>query len=72
MLLLHDIRLIDENPEEGRHQLTASIPLKAGWHPLCLLYRIKAGRPDFKLRVITPDGTELPINRTTAGHLPQE
>lgn len=71
MLFVHDIRLIDENAEEGRHVLSGSLPLKAGWHPVRYLHRTKAGKAEFGLRLFAPNGTEIPLNQKTAGHLPQ-
>lgn len=67
MLFVHDIRLIPENPEEGRHQLSGSLPLRAGWHPIRYCYRTKRGNPDFQLRVTDSRGNEIPIRQDHTG-----
>jgi arylsulfatase A-like enzyme len=43
MLLLHDIRVIDEPMKKSAGKFSVSVRLKAGWHPLRLLYRHAAG-----------------------------
>jgi hypothetical protein len=49
MLFLHDIRVIDEPLENSSGKFSGSVRLKAGWHPLRLLYRHNAARPRLEL-----------------------
>jgi arylsulfatase A-like enzyme len=43
MLFLHDIRVIDEPMTNSAGKFSGSVRLKAGWHPLRLLYRHATG-----------------------------
>jgi uncharacterized sulfatase len=45
MLFLHDIRVIDEPMKSSAGKFSGSVRLKAGWHPLRLLYRHATGQP---------------------------
>ena len=45
MLFLHDIRVIDEPLKNSAGKFSGSVHLKAGWHPLRLLYRHVTGQP---------------------------
>jgi hypothetical protein len=45
MLFLHDIRVIDEPMKNSAGKFSGSARLKAGWHPLRLLYRHATGQP---------------------------
>ena len=51
MLFVHDIRVIDEpkTPEPGT--LSGNVLLKAGWHPLRLLYRQVATSPSLRFAI---------------------
>ncbi len=49
MLFLHDIRVIDEPMKNSAGKFTGSVRLKAGWHPLRLLYRHANGQPQLEL-----------------------
>jgi hypothetical protein len=58
MLFLHDIRVIDEPMKNSAGKFSGSVRLKAGWHPLRLLYRHATGQP----RLV------LPVKRQVANH----
>lgn len=68
MLFVHDIRLISENPKQERHELSGTLPLKAGWHPIRYYYRTSLPDLDFQFRVVSPDGGEIRLNRQNACH----
>ncbi len=69
-LFVHDIRLIEENKKATDEPRSGSLNLKAGLHPVELLYRIGEGKPDLTFEITGPDGNKLPI--TPASLEPQK
>ncbi len=70
MLFVHNIRLISENRNAGQYQMEAALPLKAGWHPIRYCYRSR-DKLDFDLKLIGPDGSEIPLEKGNIGlHFP--
>lgn len=62
MLFLHDIRVIDEPMKHAAGTFTGSVLLKAGWHPLRVLYRHNGtAQPDLKLTCQREKGTDYPL-----------
>lgn len=62
MLFVHDIRLLGENPQPAAGPRSATLPLKAGWHPVKVLYRSGNGSPSLSLSLQGPDGKDIPLN----------
>ncbi len=60
MLFVHDIRLIDEPKVVTDGKREGSVQLKAGWHPLRLLYRQTSSVPSLKFSISDEEGK--PVN----------
>ena len=65
MVFVHDIRLLDENTKPAKDAREASLPLKAGWHPVQVLCRTNVEKPTLSLKIKGPDGKELTLNKDT-------
>lgn len=63
MLKVHDIHLLDESAEAMSR--TATLPLKAGWHPLRVYYRRGPGQSQLNLKITGPNGKPVPLNMDT-------
>ena len=59
MLWLHDIHLIDNDFKNDDSEKSATIKLKAGYHPLRVAYAHKDGKPSLKLNCSTADKAQL-------------
>ncbi len=64
MLFLHDIRVIDEPMKNSAGKFSGKVRLKAGWHPLRLLYRHATGQPRLELTCQTAGGESLKLDAT--------
>jgi hypothetical protein len=64
MLFLHDIRVIDEPMKNSAGAFSGSVRLKAGWHPLRLLYRHAKGQPRLELTCQRSGGELLKLDAT--------
>jgi arylsulfatase A-like enzyme len=62
MLFLHDIRVIDEPMKNSAGKFSGSVRLKAGWHPLRLLYRHATGEPRLMFTCQTAGGESLKLD----------
>jgi hypothetical protein len=62
MLFLHDIRVIDEPMKNSAGEFSGSTWLKAGWHPLRLLYRHTKGEPRLKFTCQIAGGDLLKLD----------
>jgi len=68
--MVHDIRLLDENPEIDGQARSANLPLTAGWHPVRLYYRCTVGIAKASLTVTGEDGKTVPLGQATMKTLP--
>eukprot|EP00903_Cladosiphon_okamuranus_P003899 g3897.t1 len=59
MLFVHDKRVIDEGKAPARAGKTATIPLRAGWHPFRLLFRATNDTPSLRFDITGPDGSAI-------------
>ncbi len=50
-LFLHDARVVDEPMRGASKDVSATVNLAAGWHPVRLYYRNQAGKPGFEISV---------------------
>lgn len=64
MFFIHDIRLIDEGKSTAPGRKSGSVHLKAGWHPLRLLYRNISSAPKLILSVGQGSGSPLTLDET--------
>lgn len=62
MLYLHDIRVIDENSEPVDQPRVGTAPLKAGWHPVDLLFKTDLKNPTLSFKITDANGDEIPLN----------
>jgi hypothetical protein len=62
MLFLHDIRVIDEPMKASAGKYNGNVRLKAGWHPLRLLYRHATGQPQLELTCQRANGEILKLD----------
>jgi hypothetical protein len=65
MLFVHDKRVITEARPITSEPKSATIPLKAGWHPLRLLYRQTGGSPALKFSITDENGKDLPLHENS-------
>ena len=71
MLFVHDVRLLNEDPEFRQYQAAGTLPLKAGWHPIAFRYRSHGKDVDFDLVITGPDGKQIPLKEGNIGvHFP--
>lgn len=64
MLFLHDIRLIDESKTIPQGISSGKVRLKAGWHPLRLLYRNRSEPPHLEFEIQDNAGKLVELNDT--------
>ncbi len=57
MVFCHDIRLLDE----GSGNREEKLPLKAGWHPIELLYLAGDKAPTLSFEIVGADGKTIPL-----------
>ncbi|YCM44822.1 sulfatase-like hydrolase/transferase [Verrucomicrobiaceae bacterium 227] len=60
-LFIHNCRLISEQKTPVAETTTGTIRLKAGWHPIRLLFRHTSGEPHLEFSGTTPNGTPLKL-----------
>lgn len=69
MLFLHDKRVIRESKGLSQRDSSASVPLKAGWHPLRLYYRNGGKAPHLEFKIIARPGKLVELDSTNLRQL---